>query len=140
MKHKLLSREVHKMGLHERRWTEDNIRTKTLTTKVTLSSGYTTVVSAPISGQLRHIVNVVVGPIVAGSGLANFGFVGVRASGQTGSEAEKHVFAHGTNNVAATWGGDELKDQVVELRLGETLVGRGAVSGIDDASALWWEE
>ena len=52
------------------------IRTKLRSTKInlTLASGYTTVVSAPISGQSRHIVNVIVGPDIAGSGKVNFGF------------------------------------------------------------------
>ncbi len=130
------------MGLHERRWTEDMIRTKLRSTKITLTlaSGYTTVVSAPISGQLRHIVNVNVGPDIAGSGKVNFGFAGVRKSGGSGSETEKHIFSHKTDNEAVQWGGNEIKDQVLELRLGEELVGRAVISGVDDMEALWWEE
>lgn len=124
------------------RWDREEIRPKLKVSKVnlTLASGYVTVVSAPISGNLRHIVNVQVGPDLGGSGDVNFAFAAVRASGTSGSEVEKHIFSHGTNNVAVKWGGSNIQDEVLELRHGEELVGRAAISGVDDMDSLWWEE
>lgn len=124
------------------RWDREEIRPKLKVNKVnlTLASGYVTVVSAPISGNLRHIVNVDLIPDIAGSGDVNFGFAAVRASGQSGSEVEKHVFSHTTNNAADTWGGTNVQDEVLTLRQGEELVGRAVISGVDDMSSLWWEE
>lgn len=130
------------MASNNDRWDREEIRPKLKVSKVnlTLASGYVTVVSAPISGHLRHIVNVDFGPDAAGSGDVNFGFAAVRASGTSGSEVEKHVFSHKTDNESIQWGGTNIQDEVIELRLGEELVGRAVKSGVDDMSSLWWEE
>lgn len=127
---------------NDTRWDREEIRPKLKVSKVnlTLASGYVTVVSAPLSGALRHIQSVDFGPDIGGSGDVNFGFAAIRASGKSGSEVEKHIFSHKTDNEANRWGGNNIQDEVIQLRTGEALMGRAAISGVDDMSALWWEE
>ena len=123
-------------------WNKEFIQPKLKVAEVTLISGWSTVVSAPLSGALRHIVNVIAAPRPSASGLHGFTFVGVRTSGASGSETTKKILPlTTTSNTPYQWGGDNPDDEVVKLKLGEELVGRTDVfSGDAEHTSLWWEE
>lgn len=123
-------------------WTKEFIKPKLKVAEVTLISGWSTVVSAPLSGYSRHIVNVIAAPKRTASGIHGFTYVGVRTSGASGSETQKKILPlTTTTNTVYQWGGDNPDDEVIKLKLGEELVGRTDVlSGDAEHTSLWWEE
>jgi len=123
-------------------WTKEYIRPKLKVNEITLISGWSTVVSAPLSGSVRTIVNVIASPKGTASGLHGFTYVGVRGSGASGSETQKKILPiTTTTNTVYKWGGDNPDDEILKLKLGEELVGRTDVlSGGASHSSLWWED
>lgn len=118
-------------------WEKDTIRPKLKSVEVQLASGWVTVVSAPLSGQIRHICNVYADP--AQSGTTHYSYVGIRTSGASGSESQKKIFGQPAQT-PRLWGDDNIEHDVVQLKLGEELVGRTDTSGQGYETSLWWEE
>jgi hypothetical protein len=123
-------------------WTKELIKPKLKVAEITLISGWSTLVSAPLSGHCRHVVNVIAAPRPSMSGIHGFTFVGVRTSGASGSETTKKILPlTTTTNTVYQWGGDNPDDEVIKLKLGEELVGRTDIlSGDVEHESLWWEE
>ena len=122
-------------------YSEDEIRGLIQHQSQVLASGYTTLVSAAISGEVRHVINV---ELVNTSG-ANYGYIASVIS--AGTATVKRTVQLGdycsSNNTSPSyvWGNDhEPEKPVISLDNGDYLAARGSVSGMVTANAEYWTE
>lgn len=117
------------------------LRGKIKTSRAILSSGFTTLVSGAISGEIRHIVSIRASPIQSGGDLEVIS--AVVASGASGDSAGMIKYdecAKFPDSPVKIGSEENLETSIETLELGDKLDMRIAESGKASASVRWWIE
>ncbi|MBA7669340.1 hypothetical protein ES703_77470 [subsurface metagenome] len=119
---------------------DHELRGKIKTVRKILASGFATVVSGAISGEIRHIVSIRGSPLVSGNYEVVSAVVASGASGDSTGAIRYDEFSKWPDSPVKIGNEDDLISSVETLELGDKLDMRTSESGKVSASVRYWKE